>query len=216
MRINRMSVSVAQWTKFDPTTGTIAGVPSVERRLSSLRGLFADAHAYEAALVAGDPVIYTVLSVEPAHGNGDLHYGLGTLQPGRIGDEYYMTKGHLHAWRPAAEVYIGLCGEGMLLLEDEHSGESRMLPLLPQRVVYVPGSTAHRTVNTGTVSLTYLGIYSALAGHDYGAIAQRNFRDVVVAVDGNPTRIDRETFAASLHTAPTTAQVQSTHRLADA
>ncbi len=106
---------------------------------------------------AGDPVMYSVVRVEPAHGTGDLHYGLGTFQPGRISDEYYITKGHLHAWRLATEVYIGSRGEGMMLLEDEQSGESRIVPLLPQSAVYVPGSTAHRTINTGEVPLTYRG-----------------------------------------------------------
>ena len=42
-----------------------------------------------------------------------------------------MTKGHLHAWREAAEFYIGLSGEGVMLLEDEASGESRMVSLRP-------------------------------------------------------------------------------------
>jgi glucose-6-phosphate isomerase len=32
---------------------------------------------------------------------------LGVLMPGKVGAEYFMTKGHIHAWRPAAEVYLG-------------------------------------------------------------------------------------------------------------
>ena len=31
-------------------------------------------------------------------------------------------------------------------------------------------------MNTGNVPLTYLGVYPAKAGHDYAAIAGRNFR----------------------------------------
>ncbi len=54
---------------------------------------------------------------------------------------------------PGEPVY----GEGMMLLEDEQSGESRIVPLLPQSAVYVPGSTTHRTINTGEVLLTYRG-----------------------------------------------------------
>ncbi|MFO7171290.1 MAG: glucose-6-phosphate isomerase family protein, partial [Chloroflexota bacterium] len=167
--------------RFDPLLGGITGAPSIERRLRDLRGAFADAAAYEAALAQGDPLIYSVASVEAGSGPGDLHYGVGTLMPGRIGAEYYLTKGHLHAWRPAAEVYIGIRGEGALLLEDEQTGESRLVPLGPHQVVYVPGSTAHRTVNTGDEPLVYLGIYPAAAGHDYAAIAERNFRCVVIA-----------------------------------
>ena len=178
-------------SRFDPVSGVIAGAPVVERRLGDLRGCFADVAAYEAALALDNPLLYRVASVEPGHGAGDLHYGVGLLMPGKIGDEYFLTKGHLHSWREAAEFYIGLTGEGVMLLEDEASGESRMVPLLPNQVVYVPGHTAHRTMNTGRVPLTYIGVYPAKAGHDYGAIAERNFRCVVVERDGRPVMIQR-------------------------
>jgi glucose-6-phosphate isomerase, archaeal len=189
-------------TSFNVDTGEIDARPSAKRRLSELRGAFADTAAYEAALRDGDPVVYMVTSVEPGQGDGQLHYGLGVLMPGRVGAEYYLTKGHLHAWRPAAEVYIGLSGEGAMLLEDEQSGETTLAPLRANSVVYVPGSTAHRTINTGDTPLVYIGVYPAAAGHDYGAIAERNFQQVLAAIDGRPTLIDRPAFVASL--APTT------------
>lgn len=185
-------------TRFDPRTGTIDGIPATERRLSDMHGIFADRTAYETRLSREDPVLYTVTTVEPAWGDGQLHYGIGWIAPGRIGDEYFMTKGHYHAWRPAAEFYIGLSGEGAMLLEDEHTGESRLLPLTPNSAVYVPGHTIHRTINTGAVPLTYLGVYPAAAGHDYGPLAKRNFLKVVVAVDNRPTLMDRAAFLAGI------------------
>lgn len=179
-------------SRFDPVAGTLSDAPLVKRNLSDLRGCFADTAAFENALKTADPLVYTVASVEPAGGEGDLHYGLGLLMPGRIGDEYFMTKGHLHAWRPAAEFYFGLSGEGVMLLEDEATGESRMVPLRPHHAVYVPGHTAHRTMNVGSTPLTYLGVYPARAGHDYGVIAKRNFWCVVVERNGRPAMIERE------------------------
>lgn len=179
---------------IDRVKGLLEGAGVVERRLSDLRGIFADGAAYERALGEGDPVIYTVSSIEPGEGEGDLHYGVGRLMSGRIGDEYFMTKGHLHEWRPAAEVYIGLEGEGMMLLEDEASGESRMVPLVRDGIVYVPGHTAHRTINTGTEPLLYIGIFPARAGHDYASIAEKNFRKMVVERDGKCALIDRESL----------------------
>lgn len=179
-------------SRFNPDTGTIVGVPTVIRHLSDLRNCFADERAYEAAIQQGNPIIYTVASVQPAEGEGQLHYGIGMIMPGRIGDEYFLTKGHLHEWRPAAEFYIGLRGEGMMLLEDINSGESRMLDLVSNSAVYVPGFTAHRTVNVGTVPLVYLGVYPAAAGHDYNSIAEKNFRKVIVARDNTPVMIERE------------------------
>jgi len=180
---------------FDPLTGAIDGAPKVNRHLRDLRGCFADSPAYEAALGAGDPLIYSVASSAPADGDGDLHYGVGLIMPGKIGSEYFMTKGHLHSWREAAEFYIGLSGDGVMLLEDEVTGESRLVPLRPQHVVYVPGHTAHRTVNVGATPLTYLGVYPARAGHDYGTIAERNFRCVVVERTGKPAMVERNHFS---------------------
>jgi glucose-6-phosphate isomerase len=114
--------------------------------------------------------------------------------PGKIGDEYFMTKGHLHSWRPAAEFYFGLTGAGVMLLEDETTGESQMVPLRPNGAVYVPGHTAHRTINVGQTPLTYLGVFPAKAGHDYSTIAKKNFRCVVVEHAGQPKMIERRNF----------------------
>ena len=181
-------------SQFNPLTGEIAGAPTVKRHLSDLRGCFADSAAFETALAQNNPLLYTVASVTPADGDGDLHYGIGLIMPGKIGSEYFMTKGHLHSWRDAAEFYIGLTGEGAMLLEDEVTGESRMLPLRPNGVVYVPGHTAHRTMNTGQTPLTYLGVYPAKAGHDYSTIAKNNFRCVVVERNGKPMMMERKDF----------------------
>ncbi len=179
-------------SKFNPANGEILDADMVKRHLHDLRGCFADTTAFDAAAATGNPLLYQVASVEPAAGAGDLHYGIGLLMPGKIGNEYYMTKGHLHLWREAAEFYIGLAGEGVMLLEDEASGKSRMVPLRVNEVVYVPGHTAHRTMNTGSVPLTYIGVYPAQAGHDYSTIAQRNFRCVVVERNGRPIMVERK------------------------
>jgi glucose-6-phosphate isomerase len=181
-------------SRFNPATGEITGAPTVKRHLSDLRGSFADTAAFEAAFAKNNPLLYTVASVTPADGDGDLHYGIGLIMPGKIGGEYFMTKGHLHAWREAAEFYFGVAGEGVMLLEDEATGESRMIELRPNGVVYVPGRTAHRTMNTGGTPLTYIGVYPAKAGHDYSTIAKNNFRCVVVERGGKPEMIERKDF----------------------
>jgi glucose-6-phosphate isomerase len=126
--------------------------------------------------------------------DGDLDYVLGVLMPGKVGDEYYMTKGHLHAWRPAAEVYLGLRGCGMMLLQDERTGECIAAPLGENSIVYVPGHTAHRTVNVGNTPLVYWGILSSRAGHDYGSAALSNFNKVVIERNGAPVVLDRSDY----------------------
>jgi glucose-6-phosphate isomerase, archaeal len=183
---------------FDRHAATLPGHAPVERTLSQLRGVFADETAYDALLAEGDPLVYSVASVEPDNGDGQLHYGIGKIMAGRVGDEYFLTRGHLHQWRPAAEIYIGLSGVGIMLLEDERTGAAYSVDLVPDSVVYVPGYTAHRTVNTGDMPLTYFGIYPAQAGHDYGALAERNFAQVVVAKEGKPQVLDRQAFLAAM------------------
>ncbi|MEP7219880.1 MAG: glucose-6-phosphate isomerase family protein, partial [Bacteroidota bacterium] len=74
-------------SRFDPMAGTLQGGTLVTRRLSDLRGIFADEEAYRKLLAGDDPVVYTVESIEPGDGDGDLHYGIGRIMPGRIGDE---------------------------------------------------------------------------------------------------------------------------------
>ena len=178
-------------SKFDPSIGAFEDAPRVERRLTDLRGSFRDELAFQHALQRGNPLVYSVASFEPADGPGDLHCGLGVLQPGSIGDEYFLTKGHLHDWRDAAEMYIGLSGEGVMLLEDEASRDSRIVPLCANSIVYVPGQTAHRTINTGGQPLVYLGVYPARAGHDYHAISKRPFQSVVVRREGRACLMPR-------------------------
>jgi glucose-6-phosphate isomerase len=184
--------------QFDPVQGAIAGGSATSRTLSAMRGYYADEKAFAQALAHDDSVVYSVASVAPDAGEGALHFGIGRIEPGRIGAEYFMTKGHLHEWRPAAEYYIGLGGSGVMLLEDEEGTAARMVPLTPHSAVYVPGHTAHRTINTGEEPLIYLGIYPALAGHDYGAIAERNFRHVVIAGNDRPIMVAREDFLREL------------------
>jgi glucose-6-phosphate isomerase, archaeal len=179
---------------FDLNTGQLEGQPQLERRLSDLEDIYSDAQAYRNVLALGNPVVYSVSSLEPGNGTGDLHYGLGVIQPGRVGQEFFMTKGHLHEWREAAEVYIGLSGAGLMLLERESGREVRAVPFGANTIVYVPGFTAHRTVNVGTEPLKYIGVYPARAGHDYNAIREQNFAQVVIAAPDGYRVLERSQF----------------------
>ncbi len=180
---------------IDPGTAQTRGGSVVERRLRDLQGVFADQDEYRRMLeTEGNVLVYTVETLDYGDGEGDLRYGLGMIRPGHIGTEYFMTRGHMHERAEAAEVYIGLRGQGEMLLEDAATGESQTLPIGPHSIVYVPGNTLHRTINTGREPLTYIGVYSARAGHDYTAVQTRNFRKVVAEIDGHAHLLDREEF----------------------
>lgn len=187
-----------QLIRYRSINGIVEGKQPTERWLSQLPNVFIDLAAYENTVQAGDRLIYYVTNVEPATGEGNLHYGLGVVLPGKIGEEYYLTRGHLHAMREAAEVYICLRGQGMMLLEDERTGECRAIEMTADSVVYVPGYTAHRTVNVGNEPLVYWGVYPYNAGHDYQTIQQRNFNQVVICREEKPLVINRSDYLKTL------------------
>ena len=82
----------------------------------------------EAVLAIEDPVIYEYQELGAPEHPGDVAFGLSRGFPGKIGHEYYMTKGHFHNITDTAEVYYGLSGHGILLIENE-AGEWKTLPL---------------------------------------------------------------------------------------
>jgi glucose-6-phosphate isomerase len=165
--------------RLDPHTTRI------QRRASDLRGAFADAAALDRLIEVGDPLLYEVLQYDVPEEAGQLICCTTVLQPGTVGDEYYMTKGHYHAARETAEVYLGLSGQGLLLLRTE-DGRASTQQLAPGTVAYVPPYWAHRTVNTGTEPLVFLAVYPGQAGHDYAAIEQTGFGQRVLRTADGP------------------------------
>jgi glucose-6-phosphate isomerase, archaeal len=146
------------------------------RRASDMRGYYADPAALE-ALIAGnnDPVHYEVFEVPVSEERGHLMYCISTLQPGLVGEECFMTKGHYHSVAGTAEIYLCLRGEGYMLMKTA-DGRCAAEPMARGRMVYVPPFWAHRSVNTGSREpLVSFCVYPADAGHNYGDIAQQGF-----------------------------------------
>lgn len=154
----------------DWASGTLRGEPLIRKttRLGALAGVFADEHAWR----QGDPelAVYTVEMFDSPSGEGELYTGVTHLNPGRVGDEFFMTRGHFHARREQGEVYFGLRGEGFLLLQDEQ-GQTRLEKVAAGSVHIIPGNTAHRLINTGTEILSALAVWPTTAGHDYASLA---------------------------------------------
>jgi glucose-6-phosphate isomerase, archaeal len=156
-----------------PDDGQLLGSDGrYEKTLEDLDGLYRDEQAHQAACAdrAGAPV-YWVESSQREDGPGGLITGVSVLEPGRIGDEYYMTRGHLHVKADRAELYVGLIGHGVMLLDDLN-GHSEAIEVRPGEAVYVPGYWVHRSVNVGTERFATLFCYAADAGQDYDIIAR--------------------------------------------
>lgn len=168
----------------------------IQRRLSDMKGMYADTQAYEALLRQEDRLLYDVYEIQRPHVAGELLHGLSVLHPGRVGDEYFMTKGHFHSVLETAEVYYCVKGEGMMVMETPE-GDWAVEPLHPNSVLYVLPRWAHRSVNTSqTEDLVTFFVYPGNAGHDYGTIETQGFRKLVVQQDGKPQVVDNPRWLA--------------------
>jgi glucose-6-phosphate isomerase len=162
----------------------------IRRRLSSMRGQFHDAEAYARLLEGGDVVLYEVYERRRPERAGELLHGLSVVHPGRVGDEFFMTKGHFHSVLDTAEIYYCLAGEGRMVMETP-GGDWAVEELRPGRVLYVPPCWAHRSVNTGAgQDLVTFFVYPGNAGHDYGTIERQGFRKLIVAGPDGPVAVD--------------------------
>ncbi len=151
-----------------------------QRRLSSMRGQFLDGDAYEAMLSVEDSLLYEVYEIKRPQVAGEVLTGVSIVHPGKVGREFFMTKGHFHAVLETAEVYLCMKGEGFMVMEDPE-GETSVTPLSPGSVLYVPPRWAHRSVCTSRQQdLVTFFAYPGHSGHDYGTIERQGFGKLVL------------------------------------
>ena len=162
----------------------------IERRLSALRGQFDDQETYDQMLSIDDQLIYEVYEIARPQVQGELMMGISIVHPGKVGREFFMTKGHFHSILETAEIYYCLRGEGYMVMETPE-GEACVEPLAPGKVLYVPPRWAHRSVCTSRQEdLVTFFAYPANAGHDYGTIERQGFRKLVVEGAQGPEIVD--------------------------
>jgi glucose-6-phosphate isomerase, archaeal len=159
------------------------------RKLSNMKGMFADGESERRILGGNDPVIYSfsekVLPEEPGH----LQIAMTSIHPGKIGAEYYMTKGHYHKLAHTSEVYLGLAGRGCLLMQTVE-GNFASIDILPGVLAYIPPYWGHRMVNTGEEPFIFFAVYPGDAGHNYGDIEKSGFAKILVERNGKPILLD--------------------------
>jgi glucose-6-phosphate isomerase, archaeal len=122
---------------------------------------------------------------------GGLFWGVTVLQPGKVGDEYFMTHGHFHANRTRAEFYGTVAGRGMLL-HMAQDRRTRAEEMAPGTLHSISGQDAHRVVNTGDTPLIFWACWPSDAGYDYGTIAEQGFSVRVVERDGKAVLVPGE------------------------
>jgi len=164
-----------------------------ERRLSDMRKMYLDTAATEEILKQGNRLLYHVYEVDVPQEEGQLIYCTTIIFPGKVADEYHMTKGHFHRKEGRAEIYLGLQGRGYMLMQT-HDGQVSVIEMVPGTVAYVPPFWAHRTVNIGDDKLVFFAVYPADAGHNYGIIEEKGFAKLVVEKNGEAVVVDNPRF----------------------
>ncbi len=175
---------------FDLTSGLSTDRDSIKRTLSAMRGMYQDSEAYEALLAREDTLVYEFHDVGRPEQDSEIAFGTSITYPGRVGNEYFMTKGHFHLVLETAEVYYCLRGHGYMLMESPE-GDWEAREFRPGVAVYIPPRYAHRSVNiSGSEPLVTFFAFRGDAGHDYGTIETRGFRKLIVDRGGEPVIID--------------------------
>src|SRR6187431_65574 len=102
--------------QVDIAAGTMSGATGrYQKRLADLAGLYADEAAFQAAVATGgETIVYDVADFRPSAKSGDLIFGITRMSPGLIGDEFYLTRGHIHAQADRPEIYYGQAGDGLM------------------------------------------------------------------------------------------------------
>ncbi len=175
----KSSAGVIDWKN-----GLLSG-PNVRHKtktLGEMEGIFHDSSAF--ASMDPNTVIYRVQWIDTAAADeSGLLWGNTTIEPGRVGDEFFMTYGHFHAKSDRCEFYATISGSGRLVLMSRE-GHSWTEDMCAGSLHYIHGDTAHRVVNVGDDPLTFVACWPSDAGHDYESIAKHGFSLRVVAGQG--------------------------------
>ena len=162
----------------------------ITRHLSDLKGRFIDTEAYDQMLIEEDVMLYEVYEIRRPEVAGEMLFGIDIIHPGKVGDEFFMTKRHFHAILEASEIYYCLQGEGFMVMETPE-GDTAVEKLSPNSVIYVPPRWAHRSVCTGrNEDLVNFYIYPADAGQNYGTLEQFGFLKIIVEKNNRIEIID--------------------------
>jgi len=169
------------------TNYRMTGEPVINqiRKIKDIPGIFADEKAYSE--MDQEQLAYTVQAWMPvADGTpGGLFFGVSTIYPGKVGNEYFMTKGHFHSQSDRAEFYWGIEGRGMLILMDRERN-TWAEEVCPGSLHYIGGHIAHRLANTGIDKLIVGACWPSDAGHDYEEIANKGFSARLLEVNRKP------------------------------
>ena len=161
------------------------GVLTSVKFMKQLNGVFLDKIAFEN--IDPEQRVYEVQAYMPVDEGkiGGWFFGNSMVYPGKVGKEYFMTRGHFHANKDTAEYYWCLKGEGALILMDTNRN-CWYEKMVPGSLHYIPGNVAHRVANTGDDVLFFNACWPSNAGHDYDSINKDGFSARLFEIDNEP------------------------------
>jgi glucose-6-phosphate isomerase, archaeal len=158
------------------------------RKVSDLSRMFSDQSAVEEIIKTGDRLVYQIRYYPFITHNSDMALGTTMIIPGKVGNEYHMTKGHFHEANNQPEIYHCVQGEGFLQMMTT-AGEYVSVPWKPDTITHIPPQFAHRVVNVGSVPLVFIASFHVAAGHVYDLITNKGFKKIIIERDGKPVEI---------------------------
>ncbi len=163
-------------------------VKQQSRSIQNIANIFIDQEAIKK--ISEKTMVYYVQFWMPvAEGTaGGLFFGTSTLMPGKVGSEYFMTKGHYHAQSDRAEYYWGVQGKGMLIMMDRKRNTWAEM-IYPGSLHFISGEIAHRLANTGHEKLIVGACWPSDAGHNYEEIENNGFSARLFEEEGNPVLV---------------------------
>jgi glucose-6-phosphate isomerase, archaeal len=139
------------------------------RRLKDLKNLFLNQEKVKEILRRGEnPIIYETFVEDKS----PMKLGLTVMNSGKIGKEFYFTKGHIHLSK-SEEFYILMEGKGKLL--KQKGNKTRVINLKKGDLALIGKGEAHRLINTGRRKLKVLTIYHERSKPDYSVKFKKRF-----------------------------------------
>lgn len=168
--VRRLNIENIKLTSGDIHSPTELNI----RKIADMAGYFQDERAYRAL----DPnlIMYKYAPCE----FDTLSYVVTEMLPGRVGDEYFMTKGHFHATIERPGIYTTLTGFGVLILQNKEEKVPVMFsPMEKGTLCYIPPRTGHRVANIGDEKIIYTGTTTTDAGWSYSDIKEKGFKYLI-------------------------------------
>jgi glucose-6-phosphate isomerase, archaeal len=190
--MKHLSIIKRTAVEINPANYELSGTPVINqiRLLRDIAPIFKDQDALKS--MSPEMLCYTIQLYFPvAEGTpGAMGFGNTSIFPGKVGNEYIMTKGHFHAKRESSEFYWGVQGKGMLILMDRDRN-TWAEEMYPGSLHYIGTNIAHRVANTSDTTLIFGASWTSDAGHDYETIARNGFSARVLEVKGKPVLVSK-------------------------